>query len=187
MHAPQPELKMFQCWCQRRCKLDGGPGRGGLVVKLVNSFIHLSPGSTQVCGQGVTKTCRLSWLTSSVLVYEPIMRGVGGKGGWVSGIEYSSANRAQINFGYLTPYLTYVCSHRFDFTTTKFYGSYVRAGSLADLACRPFFKYAIFRGIALLVIITFVALQYWVTVDCIIIVWIYPAHPPCVFGNRDPL
>ncbi len=42
--------------------------------------------------QGVTRGCRLSWLTNSVLVYE---RGIGRVAG------------AQINFGDVTPYLTY--------------------------------------------------------------------------------
>jgi hypothetical protein len=56
--------------------------------------------------QGVTKRCRLSWLTNSALVYESNC------GGWlwssvVSANEYSCAHEAQINFGDLTPYLTY--------------------------------------------------------------------------------
>ncbi len=54
---------------------------------------------------GVTKRCRLSWLTSSALVYEPKGRGGGGCG--VSANEYRCAHGAQINFGDLTPYLTY--------------------------------------------------------------------------------
>jgi hypothetical protein len=78
-----------------------------------------------VCSrQGVTKRCRLSWLTNSALVYEPKMpktaprtlflsfavynlrgEGVGGCG--VSANEYSCANGAQINFEHLTPYLIY--------------------------------------------------------------------------------
>ncbi len=51
--------------------------------------------------QGVTKRCRLSWLTNSSLVYE---------GCGVSANEYSCAHAhgAQINFGDLSPYLTYV-------------------------------------------------------------------------------
>jgi hypothetical protein len=55
---------------------------------------------------GVTKRCRLSWLTNSALVYEPKC---GGRGWGVAGAlanEYSCAG-AQINFGDLTPYLTY--------------------------------------------------------------------------------
>ncbi len=50
--------------------------------------------------QGVTKRCRLSWLTK----IRPRMRGVFG----VSVNEFSScAHGVQINFGDLTPYLTY--------------------------------------------------------------------------------
>ncbi len=54
-----------------------------------------------VCGQGVTKRCRLSWLTNSALVSRiwAQMRGLSN--------EYSCAHGAQINFGDLTPYLTY--------------------------------------------------------------------------------
>ncbi len=55
--------------------------------------------------QRVTKTCRLSWLTNSALVYEPKC---GGGGCGISANEYSCAHGAQINFGDLTPYLTYV-------------------------------------------------------------------------------
>ncbi len=53
--------------------------------------------------QGVTKRCRLSWLTNSALVYE---HKCGGEGLRVSANEYSCAHGAQINFGDLTPYLT---------------------------------------------------------------------------------
>ncbi len=55
--------------------------------------------------QGVTKISRLSWLTNSALVYEPKRGGVGG--GLAN--EYSCAHGAQLNFGDLTPYLTYRC------------------------------------------------------------------------------
>jgi hypothetical protein len=51
-------------------------------------------------GRGVTKRCRLSWLT---LVYEPISGGGGDFG--VSANEYSCAHGAQMNFEDLTPYL----------------------------------------------------------------------------------
>ncbi len=58
--------------------------------------------------QGVTKRCRLSWLTYSALVYEPKCGGGGyrlrGLSQWV---HYICGHRAQINFGDLTPYLTY--------------------------------------------------------------------------------
>jgi hypothetical protein len=55
--------------------------------------------------QGVTKRCRLFWLTNSTLVYEP-NAGEGGDCG-VSANEDSCAHGAQINFGDPTPYLTY--------------------------------------------------------------------------------
>ncbi len=57
--------------------------------------------------QGVTKKCRLSWLTNSALVYEPKCGGGAGITGLFN--EYSCAprRRAQINFGDLTLYLTY--------------------------------------------------------------------------------
>ncbi len=56
---------------------------------------------------GVTKRCRLSWLVNSALVYEPKCGGGGASG--VRGVshEYSCAHGSQINFGDLTPYLTY--------------------------------------------------------------------------------
>jgi hypothetical protein len=53
--------------------------------------------------QGVTKRCRLPWLTKSGLIYEPkcgVEEGCG-----VSAKEYSCAHGAQINFGDLTPIL----------------------------------------------------------------------------------
>ncbi len=50
----------------------------------------------------VTKRCRLSWLTNSVLVYEPKCGGRGAVRG-----SQPSVIGAQINFGDLTPYLTY--------------------------------------------------------------------------------
>ncbi len=56
--------------------------------------------------QGVTKRCRLSWLTNSALVYEPKC-GRGEGGGVVCGVsddEYSCAHGALINSGVLTPY-----------------------------------------------------------------------------------
>ncbi len=58
--------------------------------------------------RGVTKICRLSWLTNSALEYEPKCGG----GGRVAGSQpmstaVHSAHGVQINFGDLTPYLTY--------------------------------------------------------------------------------
>jgi hypothetical protein len=50
----------------------------------------------------------VSWLTNSALVYEPICGGWSGWRGFEEPAdEYSCTHRAQINFGDLTPYLTY--------------------------------------------------------------------------------
>ncbi len=56
--------------------------------------------------QGVTKRCRLSWLTNSALVCEPKW---GGRGGFAGSQPMSIGlyTGAQIIFGDLTPYLTY--------------------------------------------------------------------------------
>ncbi len=57
--------------------------------------------------RGVTKRRRLYWLTTSVLVYK---RECGGRGGVAESKPMSTAQLytgAQINFGDLTPYLTY--------------------------------------------------------------------------------
>jgi hypothetical protein len=76
----------------------------------VSSFaeLHLDLMETSIEIRGVTKRCRLSWLTNSPLVYEPKYR-EGSCG--TSANEYSSAHGAQINLGdltsYLTSYLTY--------------------------------------------------------------------------------
>ncbi len=59
---------------------------------------------------GVTKRCRLSWLTNSALVYEPKC---GGSEGELRGLSrwVQLYTGAQINFGDLTPYLTYGSVH----------------------------------------------------------------------------
>ncbi len=61
--------------------------------------------ATALC-QGITKRCRLSWLTNSAVAFEPKCGGREG-GLRVSANEYNCAHGAQIYFGYLTPYLTY--------------------------------------------------------------------------------
>jgi hypothetical protein len=66
-----------------------GYGEGGGIV------LDIAEGERQ----GVTKRCCLCWLTNRALVYEP-------KCG-VPSSEYSCTHGAQINFGNLTPYLTY--------------------------------------------------------------------------------
>jgi hypothetical protein len=53
--------------------------------------------------QGVTKKCRISRLSKSTLVYEPKCKGAGLQQGFSQRVQ---AN-VQINFGDLTPYLTY--------------------------------------------------------------------------------
>jgi len=55
--------------------------------------------------QGVTKRCRLSWLTNSALVYEPKCGGGGELRGLSQLVQLYTG--AQINFGDLTLYLTY--------------------------------------------------------------------------------
>ncbi len=69
--------------------------------------------SVPYCMQGVTKRCRLSWLTNSALVNEPKWGREGGQGGFAGPQLMSTAVQwytgAQINFGDLTPSLTYGC------------------------------------------------------------------------------
>jgi hypothetical protein len=63
--------------------------------------------SISVClEQGVTKRCRLSWLTNSALF---MSQNVGGEGGvaWSQPMCTAVHHGAQINFGDLTPSLTY--------------------------------------------------------------------------------
>ncbi len=73
---------------------------------LSDQCMHLLP---KYCNQGVTKRCRLSFLTNSALVYEPKCRGRR-EGCGVSANEHSCVHGAQKNFGDRTPYLTYDCS-----------------------------------------------------------------------------
>ncbi len=54
--------------------------------------------------QGVTKRCRLSWLSNNALVCEPKC---GGKGGVAGSPPMSTALHRSPNYGDLTPYLTY--------------------------------------------------------------------------------
>jgi hypothetical protein len=77
---------------------------------------HLNCNLFRSWNQGVTKRCRLSWLTNSALIFEPKCARRG-RGCRVSANEYSysCAHGAQINFGDLTPYLTYAitCMERY--------------------------------------------------------------------------
>ncbi len=68
-------------------------------------WFHWKPVGILPRSQGITKTCRLSWLTNSAPAYEPKCGGGGGCG--VSANKYGSyccAHEAQINFRDLTPY-----------------------------------------------------------------------------------
>ncbi len=61
-------------------------------------------------GLQFTKRCRLSWLTNSALVYEPMSPNTGERG-WVAGSQPMGTavhRNPKKNFGDLTPYLTYV-------------------------------------------------------------------------------
>ncbi len=96
-------------------------GKIGMVVvaihypalrQIIDWITALATGENQILfavhGQGVTKRCRLSWLTNSALVYTSPKAG-----GWlVAGSQPMSKaahitwHGAQINFGDLSPYLT---------------------------------------------------------------------------------
>jgi hypothetical protein len=69
-----------------------------IAMDVLLYHLYLSP-------PGVTKRCRLSWLTNSDLVYEPKC---GGRGEGLRGLsnEYSCAHGDQINFGDYIFYLT---------------------------------------------------------------------------------
>ncbi len=70
--------------------------------------------------QGVTKKCRLSWLPIEPSYMIP--NAGGGRGLRGSANEYSCAHGAQINFGDLTPYLTYgrMCELEYTWCLTHF-------------------------------------------------------------------
>jgi hypothetical protein len=73
---------------------------------------------------GATKRCRLSWLTNSAHVYEPKFGGDGEFQGLSQEVQLYT--EAQINFGDVTPYLTY------DFTVSSRCTNY-RRGELNGL------------------------------------------------------
>ena len=75
-----------------------------LCDEIIQRQQKLIEGQSSFTIRVVTKRCRLSWLTNNALVYEPKC---GGGGFGASADEYSCAHGAQINFGDLTPYLTY--------------------------------------------------------------------------------
>jgi len=61
------------------------------------------------CSQGVTKRCRLSWLTNSALIYEPKCGGRGELRGLCHWVQLHTG--AQIYFGDLAPYSNYGRNH----------------------------------------------------------------------------
>ncbi len=80
--------------------------------KPVQSVKGLRKGGGGACSegptQGVTKRCRLSWLTNTPIGPEYTRSNAGKR--WSCGVsanEYSCTHGAQINFRDLTPYLTY--------------------------------------------------------------------------------
>jgi hypothetical protein len=72
------------------------------------SVISVSRGRVSIRGSP-TKRCRLSWLTNSAPQIRVHMRGRGGVAGSqpMSTAVHITLHGAQINFGYLPPYLTY--------------------------------------------------------------------------------
>ncbi len=72
-----------------------------------SEFLYCS--AVKVYSQVDTKRCRPSWLTNSARIYEPKC---GGETGWLWGLSQRVQlyTGAQINFGDLTPYLTYLYS-----------------------------------------------------------------------------
>ena len=93
----------------------GGAGKGG-SQKSAKLTVQPAQGINPIerqriiegmgLGQRVSRRCRLSWLTNSALVYRVQMRGDCGD----SANEHSCAHHvtwSPINFGDLTPYLTY--------------------------------------------------------------------------------
>jgi hypothetical protein len=65
------------------------------------------PSTVRSKDQGVAKRCRLSLLTNSAFVYEPKGGGRGGVAGSQPMSTVQLYTGAQINFGDLTPHLTY--------------------------------------------------------------------------------
>jgi hypothetical protein len=76
--------------------------RGGNDHRYPTPYTHnWNLRTNDTVNQGVTKRCRLSWLTNSPLVYEPKC------GGKLRGTQPMMFQGAQINFRDLTTYLTY--------------------------------------------------------------------------------
>ncbi len=80
----------------------------GSVTIYTKTTVHCSPLFLHGQDQGVTKKSHLSWLTNSALVYEPKYRERRGEGGLRDVSQRIQLyTGAQINFGDLTPNLTY--------------------------------------------------------------------------------
>ncbi len=81
-----------------------------------DSILDWAPGVDSLLSHshGVTKKCRLSWLTSSAPYMSPNAGGGGLRGGVLGSQPMSTAvhTGAKINFRDLTPYLTYGHSDR---------------------------------------------------------------------------
>jgi hypothetical protein len=80
--------------------------------------------------QGVTKRCRLSWLTNSALVYYPKCEGGGGKwGGGLGGlsqwVQLYTWSPNKLGRSTITPYLTH------DYTESFVYFSFVLKSSVS--------------------------------------------------------
>jgi hypothetical protein len=67
-------------WAACMCETGSGIWRGISLVQAPGP-LQSGPAIAESYRQGVTKRCRLSWLTNSALVYEPQMRGGGGSCG----------------------------------------------------------------------------------------------------------
>ncbi len=103
---------------------------------MLRKFFSLTKGPGEELRQGVTKRCRLSWLNSIALVYEPKC---GGRGGVAGSQPKSTAvyTGAQINFGDLTPYLTMSLGL---FTVIPPLCPYPSQPALTNLSAVKFFK-----------------------------------------------
>jgi peptidoglycan hydrolase-like protein with peptidoglycan-binding domain len=90
---------------------------------------------------GVTKRCRLYWLANSALVY--VSPNAGGRGA-LRGLKPTSEavhlyKGAQINFGQLTPYLTYEMAGQI---CGRFLANFVQKGSERDRTSGSFFSFS---------------------------------------------
>ncbi len=92
------------CWLKRE---RSGFCLRPLMRKAAVSLPHTYSAVLICGGQGVTRRCRLSWLTRAPLVYEPKCGGGGCGSQPMRTAVHITWHGAQINFGDLAPYLTY--------------------------------------------------------------------------------